>query len=65
MRAIVTAATESLRTFTEVRNISRKRSTAKINPIPSNGKPNVDKTIVIIIKPAIGIAAAPSMPTKQ
>ena len=46
-------------TLTEVRNMSKILSTAKIIPMASSGKPNCCKIITKVIVPAEGTAAVP------
>ena len=58
-RAIVTAATESLNTFTAVLHISSTLSTTRIMPTASIGSPMAERIIVIATRLADGIPATP------
>ena len=57
--ATIHATAASPVTFTEVLNISRILSTARIMPMASSGKPNCWRIKTKVIVPAEGTAAAP------
>ena len=59
-RATITAPQESLDIFTEVRHISSMRSTARIRPIASTGKPTAARMMAMATKLVEGIAVTHS-----
>ena len=56
---MITAPQESLNTFTAVRVMSRIRSTAKIRPMPSAGRPMAARMMAMATRLAAGIPATP------
>jgi len=56
---MTTVPTESLSTLVAVRNMSRKRSTARMRPTASRGSPTALRMMDIMTRPAIGTLAAP------
>ena len=60
-RARVTAPQESDQTLTVVRIISRMRSTERISPTPSRGKPSAPRMMLMVTSPAMGTPAAPML----